>query len=341
MTPTPPDRKPRVLALPGPALREELFSPDAQAALHALADVDWNETDERWTSGRLAAAIGAYDGLITGWGSPVITPEVLAAATRLKVIAHSAGSVKHIVKEDTLERGIKVSSAAIAMAPAVAEYALLLVLLGLRAVHEFDYGMRRGGHDWREQQKRRTGQEIAAQRIGVVGAGGVGRIFIGQARALGAEVWVYDPYLPENAAIELGARKSELDEVMACPIVVIHAPVTPETHHMIGAAQLAQMPDDGYLVNTARSWIVDQDALLGELQSGRIRAALDVYDTEPLPPDHPFRSLPNVLLTPHIAGATLQARHRQGDCVVRDLTNAFAGQPLAHEVTLERYAILA
>jgi phosphoglycerate dehydrogenase-like enzyme len=334
--------RPRVLALPGPTLREQLFIPEVQAELARLADIDWNETDERWTSERLAEAIGGYDGLITGWGSPLITPAVLDAATRLKVIAHSAGSVKHFIKEDTLEREIKVSSAAVAMAPAVAEYSLLLVMLGLRAVHEYDYGMRRGGHAWDSQRAYGVGQEIASQRIGVVGAGLVGRTFIGKARALGAEVWVFDPYLPDAVAAEIGARKAELNDVMReCPIVVIHAPVTPETHHMIGAEQLAQMRDNGYLVNTARSWVVDQDALLAELQRGRIRAALDVYDTEPLPVDHPFRALPNVILTPHIAGATQQCWDRLGECVLRDLTNVFTGQPMAHEVTLERYAILA
>jgi phosphoglycerate dehydrogenase-like enzyme len=138
------------------------------------------------------------------------------------------------------------------------------------------------------------------------------------------------------------ATKMDLDALMAAsPIVVNVAPVTPETHHMIGAKQLALMPDNGYLVNPGRSWTVDQDAMLAELKSGRLRAALDVYDEEPLPLDHPLRALPNVLLLPHIAGATVEARHRQGDCVVRDLTNMFEGKPLAHEVTLERYAILA
>jgi phosphoglycerate dehydrogenase-like enzyme len=128
---------------------------------------------------------------------------------------------------------------------------------------------------------------------------------------------------------------------MGAPIVADTLPTTPETHHMIGAAHLSRMPDNGFLVNPGRSWTVDQDALLAELQSGRIRAALDVYDQEPLPLDHPFRSLPNVILTPHIAGASAEGRYRQGDCVVRDLANVFAGEPLAHEVTLERYAILA
>lgn len=334
------ENKPRVLALPGPALRAEIFSPEAERALANLANVTWNETGANWTSDQLAAAISGYDGLITGWGTPRITPEVLAAGDNLRIIAHSAGSVKHMVDEGILKQ-VKVSSAAIAMAPAVAECTLILVLLGLRYLHEYDHGMRRAGR-WDGQKAFGEPREIAGSTIGVVGAGGVGRIFIQQVTGLGAKVNVHDPYLSDADAGEMGATKMTLDALMAAsPIVAVCAPVTPETHHMIGAAQLALMPDNGFLVNTGRSWTVDQEALLAELQSGRLRAGLDVYDEEPLPLDHPFRSLPNVILLPHIAGATVEARHRQGDCVVRDLVNAFAGMPLAHEVTLERYAILA
>jgi phosphoglycerate dehydrogenase-like enzyme len=334
--------KPKVLVLPGPTLYRRLFFPDVDAQLRAFADVTFNNSDENWSSERLAREIGPYDGLVTCWGSPEITPEVLAAAPNLKVIAHSAGSVKHIIKEHVLERGVKVSSAAAAMAPAVAEFALILTFLGLRPVHEFDFGVRRDGRNWDAHDAFGPGQEIAASRIGVVGAGLVGRLYIHKATALGADVHVYDPYLSETAAAELGVTKLDLDDLFrSCPVIVIHAPTTPETRHMIGATQLALLPDNGYLVNTARSWVVDQDALLAELKTGRIRAALDVFDEEPLPLDHPFRALPNVLLTPHIAGATLQTRRRQGECAVRDLENAFSGRPLAHEVTLDRYAILA
>jgi len=334
--------KPRVLVLPGPVLYKRLFNPAVDARLRAFADVTFNDSDENWTSERLAAEVGPYDGIVTCWGSPQITPEVLDNAPNLKVIAHSAGSEKAIIKEHVLERGIKVSSASIAMAPAVAEFALILTFLGLRPVHEYDYGLRRADRRWDSQEAFGIGQEIASSRIGVVGAGMVGRLYIRKAAALGAEVCVHDPYLSDAAATELGATKLELDDLFAtCPVVVIHAPTTPETHHMIGSRQLALLPDNGYLVNTARSWVVDQDALLAELRSGRIRAALDVFDTEPMALDHPFRSLPNVLLTPHIAGATQQTRDRQGDCAVTDLENALAGRPLQYEVTLERYPILA
>ena len=337
-----PSAKPNVLVLPGPTLYHRLFNAETDARLRNLANVTFNENDQNWTSQELAGRIGPYDGLVTCWGSPPITEEVLDAAANLKVIAHSAGSVKGIVKENVLERGIKVSSASIAMAPAVAEFSLILTFLGLRPIHEYDFGMRRAVRQWDSQEEFGVGWEIASSRIGVVGAGMVGRLYIAKTRALGADVGVYDPYLTGESASELGATKLDLAELLeSCPIVVIHAPTTPETHHMIGAAELALMPDNGYLINTARSWVVDQEALLAELRSGRIRAALDVFDEEPLPLDHPFRSLPNVLLTPHIAGATMQTRDRQGECAVRDLENALAGRPLAHEVTLERYAILA
>lgn len=331
-----------VLVLPGPTLYRQLFSPAADERLRAVANVTFNDSDEAWSSTRLATVIGDYDGLITGWRSPRLTAEVLNAATRLRIVAHSAGSVKAYIPEAVLERGIKVSSAAIAMSPAVAEFSLILVFLGLRPVHEYDFGMRRGGRVWANAAVTGLGREIAGSRIGVVGAGGIGRIFIRQLKALGAEPWVFDPYLSEDAAMELGAHQISLDVLMAeCPIVVNHAPTTPETHHMIGKEQLALMQDGAYLVNTARSWVINQEALLAELETGRIRAALDVFDTEPLPLDHPFRSLPNVILTPHVAGATHEGYERQGDCAVRDIANAFSGRPLAHEVTLERYAILA
>ena len=332
--------RPKVLSLVGPTLRAELFTTEAINDLEAVADVTWLDSDERWTSARLADVIPGVDVLITTWGSPRITPEVLAAADRLRLVAHSAGSVKAYVDDDVL-RQVKVSSAAIAMAPAVAECTLILVMLGLRHLHEYDHGMRRAGR-WDGPKAHGEPREIAGSTIGVVGAGGVGRVFIGQCKALGANVNVHDPYLSDVDATSLGVTKMELDDLMeTSPIVAVTAPVTPETHHMIGARQLALMPDNGFLVNTGRSWTVDQEALLAELQGGRLRAGLDVYDIEPLPLDHPFRSLPNVILLPHMAGATVEARYRQGDCVVRDVRNVLTGQPLAHEVTRERLAILA
>lgn len=333
---------PRILSIITPDLYDRLFAEDARATLRAIGDVTLQADSTPWTSERLAGEIGGYDALLTCWGAPRLTPDVLAAAGQLGIVAHSAGSVKNFIGEDVLERGIRVSSAAAAMAPAVAEFSLALTMLGLRPVHHYDTAMHDDPNGWETKSTLGFGREIAHARIGVVGAGMVGRQYIAKAVALGAEVVVADPYLPPEVAAELGVQRVDLPDLMAtCPIVVVHAPSTPETHHMIGAAELAAMPDNGYLVNTARSWIVDQDALLAELQRGRLRAALDVYDKEPLPADHPYRSLTNVILTPHVAGATIHTNHRQGMIAAEDLRRFFNDEPLLNEVTRERYRLLA
>ena len=124
----------KVLVIPGPTLYNRLFAPHVDARLRELFDLTFNESDESWSSNELAEKIAPFDAIVTSWGSPEITSEVLDAATNLKLVAHSAGSVKGIVKPVVLERGILVSSAAYALAPAVAEFSLLLTMLGLRPV---------------------------------------------------------------------------------------------------------------------------------------------------------------------------------------------------------------
>jgi phosphoglycerate dehydrogenase-like enzyme len=149
-------------------------------------------------------------------------------------------------------------------------------------------------------------------------------------------VWLCDPYIDDERATALGARKVGLTALLgSCPIVSLQAPATAETRHMLGKRELGLLPDGAILINTARSWLVDEEALLAELTRGRISAALDVFDREPLPEDHPFRQLDNVFLTPHIAGATEEARCRQGQTVVAEIGRYLAGEPLRYQVTGE------
>ncbi len=333
--------RPKVFVNLPPQLYRELFAPDADTALRALADVTFRDDDRRLTSGELAAALPGYDAVITGWGTPTFTDEVLEAADRLRLIAHSAGSVKAMLPEAVFARDIAVTHAAGAIAPAVAEMALLLVMLGLRHVHRYDHALKNGAQ-WEGQKAFGTPMELRGQRVGVISASYVGRHFIALMRALQCEVWVYDPYLSEEQATTLGVRRAALHDLIAqCPIISVHAPSTPETRHMFGKEEFARMRDGALLVNTARSWMVDEAALLTELRTGRIAAALDVFDTEPLPLDSPFRQLANVILTPHVAGASVQARFRQGVTIASEIARFFSGQPLQYAVTRERYAILA
>jgi phosphoglycerate dehydrogenase-like enzyme len=312
-----------------------LFTAEADRELHHIARITRNEEERNFTSTELAQRIGGYDAILTGWGTPQFTPAVLAAAGNLRLIAHTAGSIKRMLPLPVFEQGISVTHAAGAIAPAVAELTLLLILLCLRRVHELDR-MFKQGSSWSAMRAVPIGQELGGQRVGIVGAGYTGRQVIGRLKALGAELWVYDPYLSAERAEGLGVHRASLDELFAhCPIVTMQAPPTAETYQMVGAKQLALLADGAIFINTARSHLVDEQALLAELQTGRFQAALDVFDQEPLPEESPFCRLDNVVLTPHIAGASRQARTRQGTYMVDELRRFFAGEPLQFQVTAE------
>ena len=324
--------QPNVLVSLPATLYGMLFTEDADAALRAAARLTFNADGRNWTSDELAARLPGFDAVITGWGTPVFADGVLASAGQLRLIAHSAGTIKSMLPPPVFARGIAVTHSAAAMGPAVAEMTLMFILMLLRQSHRQDSLLKAG--DWEGAVALGPREELAGQRVGLVGAGYVGRCTIELLRALKAEIWLFDPYVGESQAAELGVRKVGLDALLqGCPIVSLHAPVTPETHHMIGARELALLHEGAILVNTARSWLVDQDALIAALRGGRIRAALDVFDREPLPSDHPFRGLDNVILAPHFASDTVEAHRRQGQIVADEVTRFFSGQPLRYRVT--------
>ncbi|NLD71703.1 MAG: hydroxyacid dehydrogenase, partial [Chloroflexi bacterium] len=184
--------------------------------------------------------------------------------------------------------------------------------------------------------------EIAGRRVGILGMGYVGRRSARLFKAVGAEVWVYDPYLPEEDAARLGVTKAELEDLLSeCPVISVHLPVTDETLRMLGARELALIQDGAVFVNTARSLVVDQDALLAELRKGRFWAALDVFDKEPLAEDSPFRSLDNVLLTPHVAGLTMDSYQSLMALAIDEVERFFSDKPLVYSVTREMLATMA
>ena len=332
---------PNILVLLTPDLYDILFLPNLDQELRSLGNVTFQTETQGLSSSELAARIGGVDIVISGWGMPVFTEEVLAAADRLELVAHSAGSIKSRLPPTVFEQDIRVTHAAGAIAPAVADLTLLLIMLMLRRAYHSDRTLHSGGN-WRAARPDPLGEEIAGQRVGVVGAGYTGRQVIALLQKVGAELWVCDPYLSEEDASDLGVHQVELDELFAkCPIVTLQAPYTPETHGMIGAQQLALLRDGAVFINTARGALVDPDALLAELQSGRIRAALDVFEPEPLPQDSPLRQLDNVFLTAHIAGASQQARQRQGQAMVDEIRRFLAGEPLRYEISRAQLATMA
>lgn len=333
---------PSILVVPPSPLYRKLFSDAADARLRGLGKVVFNTSVNDWSPDELRSRIDDTDILITSWRTSKLTDSILDRAARLKLVAHSAGSVKFMLDEQLLARGIAVSSAGYAMVQPVAEMTLMLCQLMLRPVHKLDAGLR-AGQTWAEMKAAGVGEELGSQTVGVVGVGQIGKRVIKMLRAWDVNTLAFDPFLTEAEAARLGVTRCQsVEELMrSCRIVSLHAPILPDTHHMIGADQLALLRDGGILINTARSWLVDEKALAAELHRGRIRAAVDVYDTEPLPPDSPWRSMPNCLIMPHIAASTLQCFYRQGDITVDEVERFIKGQPLKYGVTAELLATMA
>ena len=325
-------RTTRILVAIRPSLYAELFNAEADKLLQSLGKITCQSSDNILTSSDLAKLVPSQDIVVTGWGTPIFNAEVLAAADRLRLIAHTAGTIKRMLPPPVFADGRRVTHAAAAMAASVAETTLLLIMLSLRQFHRIDRVFHERG--WAAAKSMALGNEIAGKRIGVIGAGHTGRAVIKRLRAMEAELWLYDPYMSEATAAQLGARKVALEPLMrGCSIVTLQAPSTAETYRMIGAEQLTWLQDGAIFINTARTHLIDEAALLAELQSGRIRASLDVFEREPLPDSSPFRGLDNVILTPHVAAHTPETRLRQGQIAAGEVASFLREGKLRYEVT--------
>ena len=323
--------KPKILIAMRAPLYDLLFADEQKARLASLGDVTLPTSAGDLSEAQLVALIGGHDIVITSWGTPVFSAAVLDSADRLRLIAHSAGSVKLMLPRAAFAAGRRVTHVATSMSIPVAETTLALILLCLRRFHDIDRAFKDAG--WQAARDVPPGGELKGSRVGVVGAGYTGRALIRRLRALEAQVWLYDPYVSEAQATQMGLRKAGLEELMReCPIVTLQAPATRETFRMIGAQQLAWLRDGGILINTARAHLIDEAALLAELRSGRISAALDVFDEEPLPDDSPFRALDNLIITPHIAAVTREAYKRQGQIAVDEVERFLRRGELRYEV---------
>ncbi|WP_062648833.1 hydroxyacid dehydrogenase [Streptomyces maremycinicus] len=322
---------PRVVFAMDPVHLPPLFPPALVARLRQAAEIDPELVVRDFADPAVAAALAGADILITGWGCPRLEADALDATPRLRTVLHAAGSVRSLAGEALWARGVTVSSAVTGNAVPVAEYTLAMILLAGKDAFVHRERFRRTHTGPTPAETATVGN--LGRRIGVIGASRVGRRLLELLRPHDFEVLLHDPYVDAAEAAELGARPLSLDDLLRhSDIVSLHAPDIPETHHMLDRARLALIRDGGVLINTSRGALVDHRALTDELVSGRLHAVLDVTDPEPLPADSPLYRLPNVFLTPHIAGSLGNELGRLGRIVVEELERLGEGLPLAHEV---------
>lgn len=338
---TDPDRPSGLLLMNARAFTE-LFDSPRLARLHRLIALDEPIRLEDLQGPHAATRLARAEILVTGWGSPVLGGDVLAAAPRLRAVIHTGGSVKQHVSPAFWDRGILVTSAADANAIPVAEFTLATILLEGKRAARYIEGYRRHrevGGAWRDTIPSAVN---FGGTVGIIGLSRVGRRVAELLRPFALEVLVADPYASAADAASVGARLVDLDAMLAVSdIVSVHAPELPETRHLLDARRIALLRPDAVVINTARGTLIDTDALVRRCRAGTLRAILDVTDPEPLPSDSVLFDTPGIVLSPHIAGAMHAETRRLADSALDEIERLCQGVPPAHRVESESLGIIA
>jgi D-3-phosphoglycerate dehydrogenase len=279
----------------------------------------------------LVARIADYEGLIVRSATKV-TRAVIAAATRLEVVGRAGAGVDTIDVDAATERGIVVMNTPGGNTTAVAEHTLALLLALARHVPLADATLKAG----RWEKNRLQGVELFGKALGILGLGRIGGEVARRALGFRMHVLAYDPYLTREAAERLGVESVELDELLArSDFITIHTPLTGDTRHLIGEAELARTKPGVRLINCARGGIIDEAALVQGLTSGHVGgAAIDVFEQEPPPADHPLLRFEQVVVTPHLGAATDEAQAAVALAIADQVADALVRGIVANAVNL-------
>jgi D-3-phosphoglycerate dehydrogenase len=279
----------------------------------------------------LVAIAPPYDGIIVRSGAK-ITKRVIEAADKVRVIGRAGVGVDNIDLDAATSRGVVVMNTPLGNITSAAEQALALMMSLVRHTPAADASMKAG--EW--NKKKFTGIELCGKTMGIVGLGKVGAIVARVSQALGMTVLVHDPFINPEKAKALDVELRDVDSLVKdADIISLHVPLTDQTRGLIGAERLAMMKKTTRLVNCARGGVVDEAALAEALRAGTIAgAALDVFETEPLPSDHYLRTQPNVILTPHLGASTTEAQEKVAEDLARQFADYFVKGEIKNPVNL-------
>lgn len=308
------------------------FNEKLMKKLAEIGDVTWNESDsQQLTKEELAIRIKDIDICVTGWGTPPFDEEVLVNANKLRLIAHTGGSVNPYVTDAVYEKGIRVVSGNNVFAESVAESVIAYALAALRDIPKFSTDLQQG--IWPNGY---YNEGLLNKKIGIVGYGMIARYTVEMLKVFHPdEILVYSRHIAQEELDRHGMRKAELAEIFAtCDIVSLHSAMTPENYHLVTEELMDSMQDGALLINTARGGIIDEEALCRVLaRRNKLRAVLDVYKVEPLPAGHPLFDLNNVILMPHMGGPTVDRRLVVTRSVIEDMQRFLSGEPMRCEIS--------
>lgn len=275
--------------------------------------------------------IAGYEALMVRSGTKV-TRDIIEAGTNLKIIGRAGVGVDNIDVEAATERGIVVVNSPGGNTRAAAEHTIALMLALARNIPQAHMSLKQG--EWKRNKF--MGMEVYGKTLGIIGLGRIGREVAKRAQGLGMEVIAYDPYISEESAERISVQLVDLPTLLQkADIVTVHTPLTKETKHLIGEEELKTMKKGAKIINTARGGIVDELALAKAIEEGIIKgAAIDVFEQEPPPPEHPLFKLEQVIVTPHLGASTVEAQEYVAVDVAEQIVNFFKGVPPTSPVNL-------
>src|SRR5512135_1501401 len=265
------------------------------------------EVKGKMTPEELAAVINQYDAVVVR-GATKATAPCFENSSRIKVIGRAGSGTDNIDKVAATKKGVVVMNTPGGNTVTTAEHAVSMMMALSRQIPQATASMKAG--KW--EKNKFMGTEITDKVLGIVGLGAIGKVVADRALGVKMVVVAFDPYVSKEDASLLGVEMASLDELYArADYITYHTPLTPDTKGMVNAAAIAKMKDGVRIINCARGALVNEADLLAALQSGKVAgAALDVFATEPPPPDMPLLGHPNVILTPHLGAATTEAQEK-------------------------------
>lgn len=280
------------------------------------------------------------DVIYSGWGSPVLDGEFLDFLPSLKMVFHGAGTVKPYVTDEFWERGVRITSAARVNAIPVAEFTFAEIIFSLK-------------HGWQAMAATRNARRFVrndeqvpsayGSTVGLISLGHTGRLVAQRLAALDVKILAFDPYVSASEAARLGVEVCSLLELFArSDVISCHTPLLAQTTHLLGGEHFSAMKRGATFINTARGSVVNEPAMVAVLaKRPEIFAVLDVTDPEPPEENSPLFHLPNVVITPHIAGSIGRECRRMGQMMVEETTRFLSGAPLLGELHKDQLTLLA
>ena len=331
------ERKPKAIFLVSESSFERVYGPEQREEIEALADVRVL-TPETW---RLHPEITREaEWIFSSWSMPLADQEFLEAFPKLRVIFYAAGTVKEFATDALWKRGVTVTSAFAANAIPVAEFTLAQILLSLKSTWQIALQIKR--------EKKVASRNIPTQgvfnaTVGLISLGVIGRLVAGHLRNFQVKVVAFDPYLSKADARELGVELRSLDEIFSqSDVVSCHTPLLKETEGMLRKHHFARMKPHATFLNTARGAVVDEAGMIEALtERPDLFAILDVTWPEPPVAGSPLYDLPNVILTPHIAGSKNHECRRMAQYMAEEAARLLDGKPLLYAITPEQLERMA